>query len=165
MLGFLFGIIYANLGSKDMIMYSGILSDSFFNQYVQMQVDPKEYIWYVLEMRLLPFGMIAALGCIKRKRIVAVLTLVWTGFLGGMMMSLAVLKMGVKGIILCLIALIPHMIFYIASYVILLWYLYTWPKSQWNGTKTVSMLLFLVVGILLETYVNPGLMQAFIRTL
>ena len=82
-----------------------------------------------------------------------------------MIMTSSVLKMGVKGIILCLIALTPHFIFYIAGYMILLWYFFSYPESRWNLSKTVSFLLFIAVGILLECYVNPVIMQMFLKTL
>ena len=54
-------------------------------------------------------------------------------------MTSSVLKMGVKGIILCLIALTPHFIFYIAGYLILLWYFFSYPESRWNLSKTVEL--------------------------
>ena len=67
--------------------------------------------------------------------------------------------------ILCLIALIPHFVFYAAGYIVLLWYLFTYPEAKWNLSKTVSMLLFVAVGILLECYVNPIIMELFLKTL
>ena len=163
--GFLLGILYTNFLSENMIMYTGILSESFLNQYLYTDVNSGEYIWYVLKERVLPVLIIGALGCTRLKKWIVGIFLAWTGFLGGMMMTLAILKMGVKGLILCLVALTPHVFFYIAVYVILLWYLYNYPDSQWNSVKTVCLILFLSVGILLETYVNPVLMHLFIRTL
>ena len=73
--------------------------------------------------------------------------------------------MGIKGLILCLIALAPHLVFYITGYLILLWYLFTYPDSQWNLSKMVSTALFLAVGVLLECYVNPIIMELFLKTL
>lgn len=80
-------------------------------------------------------------------------------------MAAAVLKMGLKGMVLCLVALTPHFFFYIAGYMILLWYFFSYPASKWNASKTICMILFVAVGILLESYVNPMLMQLFLRTL
>lgn len=112
-----------------------------------------------------PVLILGALGCTKlRKGIVAAFVL-WTGFSSGLLFTSAVIKMGVKGIILCLIALIPQFLFYAAGYLALLWYLYTYPQVRWNLTKTVIFLLLMAVGILLECYVNPVIMQMFIQTL
>ena len=155
MLGFFIGIVYANLMSKDYITSMGIFNEFFLSQYMQADVDVAEYIWYVVRIRVALVAVICALGCTRLRKLVVVLFLLWTGFSSGMIMTSSVLKMGVKGIILCLIALTPHFIFYIAGYM----------ESRWNLSKTVSFLLFIAVGILLECYVNPVIMQMFLKTL
>ena len=165
MLGFFAGIIYANLMSKDYIASIGIFNDFFLDQYSQAEIDVMEYMWYVVRIRVTPVILIAALGSTRLRRAVAAAFLAWTGFGGGMIMTSAVLKMGIKGLILCLIALTPHFIFYAAGYMVLLWYLYTCPESKWNMAKTVSMILFITVGVLLECYVNPIIMELFLKTL
>ncbi len=165
MLGFIIGIIYANLMSKDYIAAMGIFNEFFLSQYSQAEIDMAEYLWYVVRIRVMPAVLIAALGCTRLRKGVVALFLIWTGFCGGMIMTAAVLKMGLKGLVLCLIALIPHLIFYTAGYLILLWYLFTYPESRWNLSKMISMGLFIIVGILLECYVNPIIMELFIKTL
>ncbi len=165
MLGFFAGIIYANLMSKDYIASIGIFNEFFLDQYSQAEIDVMEYMWYVIRIRVTPVILIAALGSTRLRRAVAAAFLAWTGFGGGMIMTSAVLKMGIKGLILCLIALTPHFIFYAAGYMVLLWYLYTCPESKWNMAKTVSMILFITVGVLLECYVNPIIMELFLKTL
>lgn len=165
MLGFMAGIVYANLMSKDYITSMGIFNEFFLNQYSQTEIDVAEYIWYVARIRLAPVILIAALGCTRLRKAVVAAALLWTGFSGGMLMTSAVLKMGLKGLILCLVALTPHFVFYIVGYIILLWYLFTYPEGRWNLSKTVSLVLFVAVGILLECYVNPVLMQMFLGTL
>ena len=165
MVGFFFGIIYANLISKDYITSKGIFNDFFLNQYSQTEIDVAEYIWYVAKIRIEPVILAGTLGCTKLRKAVVAAILLWTGFSGGMLMTSAVLKIGLKGLILCLVALMPHFLFYIAGYMILLWYLFTYPNARWNLSKTVSMVLFIAVGILLECYVNPVLMQMFLGTL
>ena len=165
MLGFCAGILYANLFAKDYIISMGILSEYFLNQYSADDIRIAEYLWYVARIRLTPVFILGALGCTKRKKGAAAAFILWTGFSSGLLFTSAVIKMGVKGIILCLIALVPQFLFYIAGYLALLWYLYTYPQIRWNLTKTVIFLLLMAVGILLECYVNPVIMQMFIRTL
>jgi hypothetical protein len=165
MLGFLTGIVYANLMSKDYIASMGIFNEFFLTQYSQAEIDVIEYMWYVVRVRTAPLILVGALGCTRLRKGIAAGFLAWTGFCGGMIMTSAVLKMGVKGVILCLIALTPHFVFYAAGFFILLWYLFTYPEAKWNLTKTVSMVLFVAVGILLECYVNPIIMELFLKTL
>ncbi len=165
MLGFFGGILYANLLSKDYITSMGILNEYFLNQYSAEDIRIAEYLWYVARLRLVPVLALGILGGTRIRKEIAAIFLIWTGFCAGLLFTSAVMKMGVKGIILCLIALIPQFVFYVAAYFALLWYLYTYPETRWNLSKTVVCLLLITVGILLECYVNPVLMQMFVRTL
>lgn len=55
--------------------------------------------------------------------------------------------------------------FYIPVYVVILWYLYTYPSIRWNMTKTIFVLLAFAVGMIMEGYVNPVFMKIVIKTL
>lgn len=165
MLGFFAGILYANLLAKDYIASMGILNEYFLNQYSAQKIDTVEYLWYVARIRISPVLVLGALGCTDLRKGAAAVFILWTGFSSGLLFTSAVMKMGIKGIILCLIAMVPQFLFYIAGYLALLWYLYTYPRIRWNLTKTAVCLLLLAVGILLECYVNPVIMQMFIHTL
>lgn len=165
MIGFMAGILFANLISKDYIASMGIFHDFFLQQYVQTEIDTGSFFWYLLQIRTGPVLLLGIAGCSRFKKAVAVFFLVWTGLLSGMIMTAAVLQMGMKGILLCMVGLCPHFLFYIAGYAILLWYLFSYPKNRWNLTKTVCTALFMAVGILLECYVNPVLVKLFIGVL
>lgn len=165
MLGFMAGILSANLISKDYIMSMGIFNDFFLQQYAQTDIDTGVFFWYILRIRVSPIILAGIAGCSRLRKGVVVFFLAWTGFLSGIIMTAAVMQMGIKGILLCLIGISPHFLFYIAGYAILLWYLFCYPKSRWNVTKTVSVALFMAVGILLECYVNPILVRLYIGIL
>lgn len=165
MLGFLVGIFYANVFSKDYIASMGIFNEFFLSQYAQTDVVMGEYMWYVVRVRVLPLVLIGALSCTRLRKSVVVCFLAWTGFSSGMILTSAVMKMGLKGVILCLMSLTPQFVFYIAAYLVLLWYLFDYPKAKWNLTKTTFFLTLLGMGIILECYVNPILMKMFLKTL
>lgn len=163
--GFFIGIISTNIESKKLVLYSGIFSETFLNQYRQVNVEPEKYLWYVMKIRLFPMILLGTLGCTRFKKVIVTVFLGWTGFLSGTGVTLAILKMGVKGLFLGIASLTPQFIFYIGGYFIVLWYLYQYPNVKWNGTKTIGTGLALFTGIILETLVNPVLMQLFIRVL
>lgn len=165
MLGFLAGILYANLVSRDYIANMGVFNTYFLEQYQQADINAAEYVWYIIRIRAVPLLFLIAAGEMKVRKAAASLFLLWTCFLGGLLMASAVMKMGMKGLILCLMALVPHAFFYLAGYLILLWYLLAYPMVRWNLSKTVCMILFMLMGILTECYVNPVVMQLFIKTL
>lgn len=165
MAGFFAGILYANLVSGDYIAGTGILDDYFLEQYVQVEIDTAEFLWYVAYIRLFPVLLLSAFGCTRIRKGAAFGYIIWTGFSSGMILVTAVMKMGVKGIILCLICLTPQAVCYVAGYLMLLWFLCSYPAVRWNLSKTVCCALFMLTGILLECYVNPVIVKMFVRTL
>ncbi|MDO4311689.1 MAG: stage II sporulation protein M [Eubacteriales bacterium] len=164
MAGFLGGILYTNLVSKDYVAALGIFNDYFLNQYIQTDIADGSYLWYLIKVRLTPLLCIMFLGATRVRKLTVVVFLIWTGFLCGMIFTSATLKMGVKGIVLCLAALLPQMIFYVIGYAILLIGVYYYPKIGWNFQKTIAVLLAICIGIALECYMNPVLVKMFLKT-
>ena len=95
--GFLLGIIYVNFIARKYMAEPGIFSDYFLNQFQSASIDAREYIWYLLRVRAVPFLALAGLSFTKVRKPAAVLFLVWTGISGGILISAAVLNMGIKG--------------------------------------------------------------------
>lgn len=164
--GFIGGILYANTGARDHILAAGIFSDYFLEQYTQAEIQTQDYFWYILWVRAGMLAAISLLGQMKgvRRWIVAAV-LVWTGFLGGLFFTAAVIKLGPVGILFCLAAIIPQALFYIAGYGIVLWYFYSFPRASWNSAKTVGTILTIGVGIISESYLNPIFLKIFLKTI
>ena len=55
--------------------------------------------------------------------------------------------------------------FYVPAYLLLIRYYYRYPQSEWNGTKTGFTVMMIVVGILSEVYLNPGIVRWFVKVL
>ena len=164
--GFVGGILYANTGARDHILAAGIFSDYFLEQYTQAEIQTQDYFWYILSVRAGLLGDIALMGQMKKlRRWIVAAVLVWTGFLGGLFFTAAVIKLGPVGILFCLAAIIPQALFYIAGYGIVLWYFYSFPRASWNSAKTVGTILTIGVGIISESYLNPIFLKIFLKTI
>jgi len=161
--GFFAGILYENMISKSQGMSLAIFQTYFLKQYIQTEIIVEEYLGYVLRARVFPFVWLCILACLRWKKMLVGACLIWTGFLAGVITVSAVLQHQIKGILLCLSGMFPHMICYSLAYGVFLAYLYQYPKRQWNGAKTVFVVITMLVGILLETYINPLLMKFVIR--
>lgn len=162
MLGFFAGILYANLISRQYLMASGIFNEYFLKQYAQTDVVLEEYVWYIIGVRAVPFAVFALLGFTRIRKVAAAGLLIWTGFSCGMVTVASVIKLGIKGIVLCIVGITPQFFFYVPAYMILIWYFYTYPQSRWNNSKTMFILTAFLIGVVMEGYVNPILMKAFI---
>lgn len=165
MAGFLTGIFGANLLFGEYMEDMGIFHEFFLEQYVQTPIDTREYFWYLCQIRVTPLIFLGILGCTRFRKAAVALFLAWTGFLSGMILTEAVIQMGAQGIILCLVGLLPQFLFYVSGYLILLWFLFGYPKRQWNVTKTVFFLFLITTGMILECSVNPVLMKLFLKTI
>lgn len=163
--GFLAGILYVNLTAGQNTADTGIFSEYFLKQYASVEVVIPKYIVYLMGIRLLPFLVMTGLAFTRARKAAAGIFIVWTGFLGGMLLAMAAFCMGVKGIILCLVGMLPHFVLYIPGYVVLLWFALTAPGSRWSRQKTVFVVLSMAMGVVLEGYINPILMKAFLGTL
>ena len=162
---FLQDVHYLNAAAKKYVAEPGIFSEYFLDQFQTVKIEAGEYLWYLLRLRVLPFLALLALSMTKMRRVAAALFLLWTGMSAGILISTAVLSMGIRGSFLCIAGILPQFIFYIPAYLILLWYCWSYPKSSWNRQKTLFILIALTAGILLEIYVNPSIVRAFLSTL
>lgn len=165
MLGFLTGILYANLAANEYMGNVGIFSEYFLKQYTTAEIVVEEYLLYLMKIRLIPFAVLFALSYTKFRKISVMGCLLWTGFSCGILACVSILNMGIKGILLCITGMMPQFLLYIPAYIILLWYSFTYPIVKWNIQKSIFTGLSLLVGIILEAYVNPILMELFIHSL
>jgi len=165
LLGFISGIIYGNLFAKEYILSIGIFHEYFVDQYLSIKVNIEEYLWYIIRNRITPILFLVLAGCTKYRKVIISLFIVWTGFSFGLILTAAIFKLKLKGIILCLISILPHFICYIGGYLMLLIYYMSYPNSRWTGAKTISFILFWLLGVISECYINPGLIELVLTKL
>ena len=161
--GFFVGILYENIVSRRYGLSIDIFQTYFLQQYKQTEIVAEKYLGYVLKARVVPLMGLCVLACVRWKKILAGVSVCWTGFLAGVMMVSALMQLGAKGVLFCMVAMFPHIICYGLAYGILLSYFDRYPKARWNYAKTVFVILVMFIGILLETYLNPLLMKLVIQ--
>ena len=159
--GVMAGILCAEFDCAGIsIMQMGIFAENHLTESVKVCVPGLEYIWYIVRMRLLPLCILTLAGAQDWKKTSAVLFFLWTGFLAGVLFCAAVLQLGIKGIFICVLALLPHTPFYVAAYVAILIYLLNYPVvNRWNINKTTGVLILFAIGIFLECYVSPAVLR------
>lgn len=163
MLGFLCGIFYTNFVAKNYVTVTGIFHEYFLSQYTQTKMISEDYLWYLIKCRAVPFAVVALSARTRLKKPMVILCLLWTGFSCGVLAVGGVLRMGAFGILLCVAGMLPQFAFYIPGYLVLLWYLYQYPASHWNGEKTVFVAVMMLAGIVSEAYANPVIVKFFLE--
>lgn len=164
MFGFFIGNIYANLFIKDYIASIGIFSEYFFNHYVLTEINEKQYLFYLLRLRIFPAIILCGAAITRIRRAVVLAFLVWTGFLCGIVVAAAIIKMGILGSVFAFLIAFPHMIFYFGGYMLLLWNINKYPKTKQNYLQIVIVFSLICIGIIAECYVNPLLIKMFLKT-
>lgn len=165
LLSFLAGILYVNLMAKDICDTNEIFDTYTLKQYQSMEINTGRYFLYLVRLRLIPIGIVLALMFTRFRKIAVWGTISWTCFLGGFLITAAILCMGIKGSLFCLTAVFPHVLFYLAAYVIVLWYGILYPQTHWELSKTVFITGTMLLGIFLETYLNPVIVKLFVNLL
>lgn len=163
--GFLIGIIFENIIAKNQEISVQMFQNYFLKQYSSAEIRLEEYIWYVMKIRVIPFVILCILGCFRWKKLLAVLCLIWTGFLSGILMTAAVIQLGIKGVVICIIGIFPHFLFYGIVYGILFVYLFSYPHNKWKYQKTIVVSIMMLIGIITETYLNTYFLKWFIKIL
>lgn len=163
--GFFVGIIYENIISRGHVAFSEIFLRSNLERYLQTNLIIEKYLWYVIKARIIILAITCILGCFRGKKLYVFLWLFVCGFFAGIVSVAAVIQLGIKGILLCFVGILPQGIFYVMAYSMIFLYLFRYPKSQWNKAKFVFVVIMFLVGIILETYVNPILVKLVIKIL
>ena len=154
MFGFLAGILSANFIAGEYLADLGIFHEFFMEQYMQTPIDNSEYFWYLLRLRITPLVILGLAGCTKFRKAAVLLFLMWTGLLSGLILTVAVMQRGFGGILLCLVGVLPQLPLYTAGYLILLWFLFCYPKRTWSAVKTICFFLFMAVGLIFIIYLR-----------
>lgn len=165
MMGFFAGILYLNIFARASLMSTGIFDSYFMEQYSGYKLNTMSYIWYVIKLRAVPVICLLIVSRTRLGKVAGGIFLAWTGFASGMILTMAVFRLGIKGIFLCIVGVLPHFICYITVYIMLFIYLFCYPNTRWNATKTVSMVLFMLLGIITESYINPVLMDIYMKAI
>ena len=178
MIGFMIGIIVANAAGEKYLSQSGMLSDYFISKYKYIDFSSAGLFWFILKKRLKWIVLLWGFG----------LTIIgvpmvwgytgWLGFSAGMILSVAVIRFGFLGTIICILGVFPQILIYAPVLVILMNQVYIMSLRQYHSTKgfhssneskkqviggyfillVITVLLF-IIGAFLEGYINPILLK------
>ncbi len=157
-IGMIVGVFYLNLIAIDYFEMSGIFNIYYLEAYTKLDTDLKNSLPYFAISRIIPLTVLWVMTYSKVNKVIVILALLWTGFLGGIYLALGASQLNAVGVLFCVIGLLPQMLFYIPAYLIVLIYVYRYPESKWNSTKILVILSCLICGIFSEAQLNPILL-------
>lgn len=160
--GLLTGIAVVQMQSSS--AFSGIFSEYFLNQYASLKIDAGRLLRYVGGFRGGQYALLVCCGALCAAPAIMGLLLFGFGMTWGTMLSVSTLRLGLKGVVLCVVGVLPQIFFYVPAFGwVLLWILHRGSSRRKYLFLTAAGFFFLLFGIMAEVYINPMILQQILR--
>lgn len=179
--GLLAGILIMNFGKGALLENTGLLDEYVLYRMKYMTVDSRALFVYVFGKRLITAGGLAVLATTYLGLFVVCATCGWYGVLLGMFSSVAIIRYGLKGILFVVVSLFPHYLLFVPALIFLM----AWceqicrdiyfrrgshseeiSRNQKVPEKLLRLVIILatvILGCVLESYVNPVLLMGLLK--
>lgn len=145
-----------------------------------MTVDSSALFYYVLRLRMKSSLTLAVLATTYLGLAVCAGAVLWYGLSAGAFLAAVVIRYGLKGVLFAFAGILPQYILYVPAMLALLAWCETlnrsiyfsnnaggdaadgvvWPKRI---AQLAVILCVLILGCLLESFMNPGLLEKFLK--
>ena len=176
--GIVLGMILIGLGRKVLLADTGILNEEALYHMKYMTVDRNVLFWYVIGIRLKSLLGLVVFATTYLGLVVVGCSAVGYGTSAGMFLAAAVMRYGLKGILLVITAVFPQYILYGPAYFfLLLWCrqicrLIYFEKGAKLGNKQLiliklmqllGIIAVIIAGCSLESYINPIILKKILK--
>mgnify|MGYP002518916997 CR=1 FL=1 len=160
LLGIIAGALLANLVIDNITDKIGIFNNEFKNEIMNVNLDRILYLKYILKLRLKEYLCLMLVTFTPAAMVGIYFLMLYVGISCGLMISVCVMNMGIKGMFIYAVSLMPQYIIYAITVFFIVSYI---EKRQFNMKKTVIMIVisfaFLIMGALYEAYISPVLIR------
>ena len=176
--GFVAGVMIVCLKRNKILQKTGLLEEDTLYQLKYMTVDSSALFWRVLWTRGRECVMLGIMATTYLGLAACSVMTIRYGWSMGFFLSTAMLRYGVKGMLLGIVTVFPHYLVYVPLMVRLLRCcedihrrIYFYQNTAGQGKRSLpgsigrAVLLFaaFLLGCALESYVNPVLLQGFLK--
>ena len=174
---FLLGILIPNIIWKTAWNQKAAASIYLLSIFTGKDLEDQEYFIQVLKMRASIFILAALCGITVFGVVIAIVGLLGSGFLLGMVLTMSVLEFGIPGCAVGIGLVFPQYIFYIPCMLLLFTEIYRQSLETWKNQGRMSaditgytgrILLCGLgysLGIILEIYCNPKVMEFLMKNI
>ena len=174
---FLLGILIPNIIWKTAWNQKAAASIYLLSIFAGKELEDQKYLIQVLKMRASIFILAALCGITVFGVVIAIVGLLGSGLLLGMVLTMSVLEFGIPGCAVGIGLVFPQYIFYIPCMLLLFTEIYRQSLETWKNQGRMSaditgytgrILLCGLgysLGILLEIYCNPKVMEFLMKNI
>lgn len=173
MISFIGGIIFTNIFGKSYVLGVGLLGEYFLLNFKYTQLNYNALFTYVLKERIKLILLIGILGITNIGIPVICSLFIWIGFSSGVLLSVAIMKFGLKGIAICIGGIFPQFLIYIPLILIYSDKIIDKKFTQRTTFKKQNLIQYSIfiaigivimsIGVLLESYINPFILKKIIN--
>lgn len=150
--------------AKGKIPENTLMNQALAGTFLQDGWDRNALFWQCIWKRGTVFFLLVLLTCTVMRVWVCRAMIAWMGFVIGILLKLFYLWYGMKGMGLLGISMLPHYLFYIMAYGLLYW---NFEKNRMRMRKNyfpvIVAIAVVIMGMVLESYVNPFLVGGYIK--
>ena len=176
--GLLLGILAVNMGKGILLGDGGMFDESTLYHLKYMTVDSNALFCYILRKRMVRIVGLAVLSTTYLGLVACMGASFWYGMSAGAFLTALTVRDGIKGILLAVISMFPQYLIYLPVVLTLL----VWCEELFRGiyvrgeysaadkgflarkaAKLLGIIVVMVIGCLLEGYLNPYLLMSFLK--
>lgn len=162
--GIVIGTLAANLLIDNVTEKISIFTTDFNNAFINVKLDKELYLKYVLELRLKEYICLLLVMFTPVCLLGTYAFMLYAGVSMGIMVSVSVMNMGLKGMLAYAVCIVPQYIIYAITVFLLVSCTH---KRQERLRKTVMLivasLIVLILGVLYESYISPLLIKCMLN--
>lgn len=154
LLAFFTGCVLIGYTGRDMLVTYGILNDYFLSQYSYRAIDGNRLFCYILMERSRMAIAVFLFGRVLKGNMFSLFAKSIAAAEVGVLLTAAVINLGVRGILICLAAMFPQWLFYFGT---LVYYANAKKREVADAyfMRAIILLGGMVMGVVTECYVNP----------
>lgn len=182
MIGLFLGILIVNVGYESWIQEGSLLGTNMIARLKNSILDGSALFSYVMKHRLFTVCMLALLATTMIGLPAVCAYICYTGLSAGCLLSVSVIRYGIRGLLLMAAGIMPQGIVLIPAYVVLfVWAVEVnrmlYAKSPYRecyvryskqiylkkGAQIMGIVVVVIIGCLLESYVNPKMLHFVLK--
>lgn len=179
---FLLGVLIMNMADEILLSENGIFSQASVSRLKYIEVDSGRFFGYVLKHRMGEGALLLLLSTTGLGIISVYACIIWQGILTGMTITTAIIRYGIRGLLLLLGGMFPHQLLLIPAQIMLLGWCYEnctrghfqekYSPPYYKGRRQqyirqaiglVWIIMVIIIGCILESYVNPILISDLVK--
>lgn len=164
LVSFFIGIVSITVMAKGKVPENTLMSQALAGAFLEEGWNCRELFMQCLWKRAAFLVCILMLTCTTMRVLVCRVIIVCSGFVVGLLLKLFYLWYGIKGMGLLTVASLPHCLFYVMAYGLLYRnFEINRLRVRKNYFPVFVSVTVVIIGILLESYVNPFLVREYLK--